>query len=60
MISPITGDFGSAITVPANPTRDGYDFVDWDRVIPNTMPASDMTINAGWRINQYTIHFNTD
>jgi hypothetical protein len=24
------------------------------------MPAEDIIINAGWRINQYTIHFNTD
>ena len=48
MISSITGDFGSAITVPANPTRDGYDFAGWDQTIPVTMPAENIVITALW------------
>ena len=59
-IDPITQDYGTAIAAPAAPTKTGYTFANWDRAIPATMPAEDMTIKANWAVNQYTISFDTD
>ena len=59
-IGHITQDYGTQIAAPANPTREGYTFIGWDKAIPATMPAEDLTVTAQWRINQYTIAFDTD
>ena len=59
-IEPITQDYGTEITVPDNPTRKGYTFKGWDREIPETMPAENITVKAQWEINQYTIAFDTN
>ena len=59
-IAPITQDYGTEITVPDNPTRKGYTFKGWDKEIPGTMPAENITVKAQWEINQYTITFDTN
>ena len=59
-IASITQDYGTEITAPDNPTRKGYTFKGWDKEIPETMPAENITVKAQWKINQYTIAFDTN
>ena len=56
----IKQDYGTAITAPANPTKTGYTFAGWDKAIPSTMPAENITLTAQWQVNQYTITFKPE
>ena len=59
IVPPITLDYGSVVIAPISPTKVGYSFVGWDNPIPSTMPPSDLNIKALWKINKYTITFDT-
>ena len=59
-IAPITQDYGTPITAPADPTRNGYTFAGWSPALPATMPAENMTVTAQWRVNHYTITYDLD
>ena len=39
---------GEAIGDIADPVREGYKFTGWDKEIPSTMPANDLTVTATW------------
>lgn len=43
----IAKDCDSKLEIP-NPERAGYDFIGWDKTIPDTMPAENLTRTAQW------------
>ena len=49
-------DFGAVPTLPDAPTKEGYTFVEWQG-LPATMPAHDVTVEAVYSVNQYTLTF---
>ncbi|XFA99145.1 leucine-rich repeat protein [Candidatus Izemoplasma sp. B36] len=57
-----TGDYDygvdiSGVTIPTEPTRIGYTFIDWDGTLPSTMPSNDIVITALYSINTYSITY---
>ncbi len=48
-IAPITLEYGAAITSPANPEKEGFDFIRWAPELPDTMPANDITVVAEYK-----------
>ena len=60
-----TRNYGESLSLPT-PTKVGHSFVGWyedsalTRNIPDTMPAENITVYAKWRINEYTISFQTN
>ena len=40
--------YGAAISVAEPAAREGYTFAGWDRDVPETMPASDVTLVSQW------------
>lgn len=42
-------EYGSALTAPANPTKDGYEFTGWTPDVAETVPAKDVTYTATWK-----------
>ncbi|WP_372971475.1 InlB B-repeat-containing protein [Marinobacter sp.] len=47
-VADITQDFGTAITAPTDPTREGFTFAGWDPVVPATMPVNGLALTAQW------------
>ena len=56
VISTASLAYGSAITAPTAPTKEGYTFSGWGD-IPATMPAKDLTFEGSYTVNSYTLTF---
>ena len=52
--------YGSAITAPETPEREGYEFAGWTPEVPEVMPAEDLTFEATWDICYYEVSFVVD
>ena len=51
--------YGASVATPADPSKVGYSFQGWSPVVPATMPANDVTVEANWEINEYKITYYT-
>ena len=47
--------YGTAITAPENPTKEGYTFVGWNPEVDATVPAKDVTYEAVYQVNVYAV-----
>lgn len=55
-----TVEYGSKINTPESPVKKGYEFIDWDKEIPNAMPANDLSFVAQFKCISYiSINNNT-
>ncbi|MBP5628953.1 MAG: InlB B-repeat-containing protein, partial [Bacteroidaceae bacterium] len=52
----LTQNYGTAITKPQAPTKEGYTFSGWQNVA-STVPAQNLTYEASFTINKYTLKF---
>ncbi len=59
-VAPITQNYGTALTAPANPTRTGYTFSGWSPTLPDTMPAANYVFSALWTPIQYRVSFDAN
>ena len=53
----ITGKYGAIVTTPANPTKTGYTFAEWNPSLPAIF-TEDTAYTATWTANTYTITYN--
>lgn len=51
--------YGTALTLLAEPTKEGYTFSGWSEV-PETMPAEDVVVSGTFTINEYLVTFTVD
>ena len=47
-------EFGTAITAPEAPEKEGYTFAGWND-LPETMPANDIEITGSYTVNSYRL-----
>ncbi|MFR9503955.1 MAG: InlB B-repeat-containing protein [Rikenellaceae bacterium] len=66
-IAPLYAEYGNTITMPDNPTKEGYSFVGWyndadlsEAWDVNTKIISNITLYAKWSTNQYTVTFESN
>src|SRR5690606_25054037 len=65
-VTPITQDYDTSVTEPAEPTKDYYIFIGWysnsgltNAYTFTTIPAQDITLYAKWELIEYVVSFYT-
>ena len=58
MLSSVSVAPGEAATAPADPTREGYTFIGWDKEF--SAVTDHMTVTAQYQINRYRVRFFDD
>ena len=53
-------NYGAEITYSYNPTKTGYTFSGWDKELPKTMPAENITLTGSFIPNKHTITYKVD
>ena len=51
---------GMSVKVAENPTKTGYTFIGWTPDVPLRMPEEDLTVDAVWQINDYTLTYKVE
>ena len=63
-VAPVTQEYGTKVTAPEDPVREGYTFVQWNKDGSKyeftTMPGEDVSLKAVWKINRHTITFDSN
>ncbi|MEE2022731.1 InlB B-repeat-containing protein [Alkalimonas mucilaginosa] len=54
-VAAITANFGTDITPPEPPSREGFVFVGWQPELPATMPAEDRLLTAQWEQSRFQV-----
>ena len=62
-IASITQEYDTAVSAPANPSRNGYGFNGWlteegEAFVFDKIPAYDVALTADWELIEYTITYN--
>ena len=52
-------EYGASITPEAEPVKEGYTFSGWS-LIPETMPAHDVTVTGSFTVNKYKLTYVVD
>ncbi|MBQ4603803.1 MAG: InlB B-repeat-containing protein, partial [Clostridia bacterium] len=58
-VKTVPTEYGAQIVAPADPIKEGYEFVFWDREV-GTMSDEDITFIAVWQIQSYDVTWNFD
>ena len=49
--------YGDPVQTPDAPEKEGYTFKEWSPALPETMPAENITVQATWTVNKYTVTY---
>ena len=52
-------NYGAPVAAPNAPIKIGYTFTGWG-IVPDTMPATNLSYTAGWKVNTYTVTFDAN